>query len=304
MTRILCIGEAMAEIRSDGPNFAVGFAGDTFNTAVYCRRSLGAGSVAYLTRIGTDPLSDGFIALAEHEALDTSAIRRETAHNIGIYTVQTDAEGERSFAYWRASSAARQLFQQPEDFAPLETADIIYLSGITLAILAPDARAALLDRLAQLRQSGKRIAFDSNYRPKLWPDVTTARRVIGQAWGLTDLALPSVDDEMALFGDADAAGVVQRLRNLGLHQGALKRGALGPIALEPDVTLPVFAPAKRVLDTTAAGDSFNGAFLAAWVGGADVNGCMVAGHDMARIVVSLPGAIVAAMPEGRPASGS
>lgn len=292
MTRILCIGEAMAEIRSDGPNFAVGFAGDTFNTAVYCRRSLGTGSVAYLTRIGTDPLSAGFIALAKHEALDTSAIRRETAHNIGIYTVQTDATGERSFAYWRASSAARQLFQHPEDFATLETADIIYLSGITLAILAPDARAALLERLAHLRQAGKRVAFDSNYRPKLWPDVGTARHVIGQAWGLTDIALPSVDDEMALFGDADAAGVLQRLRGLGLSQGALKQGARGPVALDRHVATPAFVPASRVVDTTAAGDSFNGGFLAAWIGGADTAGAMVAGHELARTVVSLPGAIV------------
>ena len=101
MTRILCIGEAMAEIRRDGPGYVVGFAGDTFNTAVYCRRCLKGGTVGYLTRVGSDPLSDGFLALARHEALDVTPIRQETAHNIGIYTVQTDAHGERSFAYWR-----------------------------------------------------------------------------------------------------------------------------------------------------------------------------------------------------------
>jgi 2-dehydro-3-deoxygluconokinase len=292
MTRILCIGEAMAEIRRDGEGFAVGFAGDTFNTAVYCRRTLRTGSVGYLTRIGKEPLSEGFLSLATREALDTSMIRRETEHNIGIYSVQTDAAGERSFAYWRANSAARQLFQHPEDFAALGQADLLYLSGITLAILAPEARAALLDHLAKLRQAGKRVAFDSNYRPKLWPDAATARRIIAQAWALTDIALPSVDDEMALFDEPDAAAVLQRLRDLGLREGALKRGAEGPVALDANVTSPTFAPAARVVDTTAAGDSFNGGFLAACVDGADTAASMLAGHNLARIVVSRPGAIV------------
>jgi 2-dehydro-3-deoxygluconokinase len=293
MTRILCIGEAMAEIRRDGAGFAVGFAGDSFNTAVYCRRRLKGGSVAYLTRVGNEPLSEGFLRLARTEGLDLSFIGRETAYNIGLYSVQTDAAGERSFAYWRADSAARQMFRRPEDFAALQGADLIYFSGITLAILTPEAREALLRRLADLRKSGVRIAFDSNYRPRLWPDAATAREVIAQAWALADIALPSIDDEMALFGDADAAAVLARL---GPREGALKRGAEGPMPLRPEVTVPDFAPAARVVDTTAAGDSFNGAFLAALAGGADTATAMTAGHVLAREVVGQHGAIVS-LPE-------
>lgn len=292
MTRILCIGEAMAEIRSVGDGFAVGFAGDTFNTAVYCRRRLQGGSVGFQTRIGYEPLSEGFLRLAAAEGLHLAPIRREAAHNIGIYSVQTDAAGERSFAYWRDNSAARQLFQTPDDFKVLEQADILYLSGITLAILTPAARAALFARLAALRAAGRRVAFDSNYRPRLWPDATTARQVIAQAWALADIALPSVEDEMALFGDGDAAAVLERLRQFGAREGALKRGALGPLALQPGSAAPAFSPAARVVDTTAAGDSFNGGFLAALAGGADTVRAMAAGHELARVVVSLPGAIV------------
>ncbi len=292
MMRILCIGEAMAEIRGDSAGFAVGFAGDTFNTAVYCRRLLRQGSVGYQTRIGMDPLSEGFLRLARAEGLDISAVGRETAHNIGIYSVETDPQGERSFAYWRSMSAARQLFRTPGDFAALETADILYLSGITLAILEDRAREALLARLAALRSAGRRVAFDSNYRPALWPDADTARRVIGQAWGLADIGLPSVDDEMALFGDADEAATLQRLRGLGLRQGALKRAALGPVPLDPAIAVSRFAPAEEVRDTTAAGDSFNGAFLATLANGAGAAEAMAAGHALASIVVTHPGAIV------------
>ena len=292
MIRILCIGEAMAEIRRDGSAYAVSFAGDTFNTAVYCRRRLKGGTVSYLTRVGTDPLSEGFMTLARSEALDITPTRQETSHNIGIYTVQTDNCGERSFAYWRATSAARQLFRHPEDFAALEHADLIYLSGITLAILLPEGRTELLDRLAKLRMAGKRVAFDSNYRPKLWPDAETARQVVAAAWAITDIALPSVDDEMALFGDPDDDAVLERLRGMGLRHGALKRGADGPVALDPAVATGDYSPAQKVVDTTAAGDSFNGGFIAAWASGADTATCMSEGHALARIVVSRPGAIV------------
>ena len=285
----------MAEIRQGPAGFVVGFAGDSFNTAVYCKRGLGAAHrVSYLTRIGQDPLSAGVVDLARHEGLDTGGFRIEPQRNIGIYSVQTDASGERSFAYWRNQSAARMMFQSRADFDALAEADVIYLSGISLAILAPDARSALVRHLADLRAAGKRIAFDSNYRPALWPDAETARAVIAAVWRLTDIALPSVDDEMALFGDSDAAQVLARLRSFGCRDGALKCGQQGPLALDVSVqAVGPFLPAAKVVDTTAAGDSFNGGYLAASLQGRPLADCMMAGHQTARHVVGHPGAIVA-----------
>ena len=285
----------MAEIRRGPAGFVLGFAGDSFNTAVYCRRGLGvAPRVSYLTRIGQDPLSAGVVDLARAEGLDTRGFHIEPQRNIGIYSVQTDAAGERSFAYWRDQSAARMMFQSRADFDALAWADVIYLSGISLAILAADARSALLRHLAELRLAGKRIAFDSNYRPALWADAATARAVIGAMWRMTDIALPSVDDEMALFGDADAAQVLGRLRGFGCRDGALKCGAQGPVALDASALVADrFPPAENVVDTTAAGDSFNGGFLAARLQGRPLADCMMAGHQTARHVVGHPGAIVA-----------
>lgn len=296
--QLICIGEAMAELRSSGKSFAVGFAGDTFNAAVYCRRLLPPGmSVGYLTRVGTDPLSSGFLALAEAEGIDTATIRRDPSRNIGIYSVQTDAAGERSFHYWRSDSAARQLFQDDEDFVALGQAGILYLSAITLAIIAPAAREALLARLADLRTTGVRIAFDSNYRPRLWPDAATARDWVGRMWRMTDIALPSADDERMLFGDADDDAVLARLREAGCRAGALKCGAAGPRAVSQTSQPGHFPSVPDVLDTTAAGDSFNGAFLAALILGRDEATAMQWGHRMAGAVICQPGAIIPLHPQ-------
>lgn len=283
----------MAEVRSAaGGGLALGFAGDTFNTAVYLRR-LTRHPTGYVTRVGRDPLSEGFLAFAASEGIDLAGVVRDDRRNLGIYAVQLDPKGERSFFYWRDRSAARLLFQDRAELAALEGADVILLSGITLAILSPEARAALIARLAALRAKGVRIAFDSNYRPALWEDAARARDVIGTLWRMADIALPSVDDEMALFGDRDADAVLARLRSWGCREGALKCGAGGPLPLDPAVAVPDgLTPADRVVDTTAAGDGFNAGWLAARLAGRRAEEAMALGHRVARRIVTQPGAIV------------
>lgn len=299
--RLLAIGEVMAEIRqkrsqtSDaGDGFSVNFAGDTFNTAIYCARLLGgANQVGYVTRIGYDPLSSGLIEMSKSEGLSTDYIAKDHHHNIGIYSVTTDNMGERSFHYWRNQSAARQLFMTEENALFLPDAEVIYLSGITLAIMQPIARMRLFEALAEKRASGIKIAYDSNYRPALWEDKQTAQDTMRYMWTLTDIALPSIDDEMALFDDVSEEDVIARFAELNCEHVAVKRGVRGPVdpALS-DNAYPIFKPAAKVIDTTAAGDSFNGGYLAAYLSGADSASCLLQGHDLAAKVVGAPGAIM------------
>lgn len=297
--RVACIGECMVELtlpRGQDVTGRIGFAGDTLNAAVYLKRAGGEGvAVSYVTALGTDRLSERMIGFFADEGLETGLIERREGRVPGLYAIDVDAAGERSFTYWRETSAARTLFQPPAEVTPERLAgfELIYLSGITLAVLSSEARTALRLFLEGFRARGGRVAFDSNYRPRLWPDVETARREMTALWALADIGLPSLDDEQALYGETDAAAVIGRLHASGVVRGALKRGAAGPLPLASVEALPEFPPAARVVDTTAAGDSFNGAYLAALLAGAPEAACLAAGHAMAVEVIGHPGAIVA-----------
>ena len=296
--RVACIGEAMVELSlaADGTRADLGFAGDTFNTAVYMRRTVDAPcDISFVSAVGVDPLSDRLLGLIESEGISTGQIIRIPDRLPGLYAISRDAAGERSFSYWRENSAARLLFGTGEAgaFARLFGFDVLYYSAITLAIMPPPTRRAFLAWLEEYRHGGGRVAFDSNYRPRLWESAETARATVTRAWELADIGLPSVDDEQALFGDSSEHAVLARLRGHGVREGAMKRGASGPVPIGAPMPKGLqFAAAVDVVDTTAAGDSFNGAFLARYLNGATLAEAMLAGHACASEVIGQRGAII------------
>lgn len=291
--RVACIGEAMVELSFDAEGKAgVGFAGDTLNTAIYLKRAEPAFGVDYVTRVGADSFSARLLEFMESEGIGTGLIGRSETRNVGLYAIDVDGAGERSFTYWRGQSAAREMFEiGPPVLDDLMGFDLLLVSAITLAVLSDGARAALTAWLGDYRAAGGRVAFDSNYRPKLWASPAEAQNAIEALWRQTDLALPSVDDEMAIFGDASEEAVIERLTRWGVSDGALKCGASGPRSLGHAVHAD-YPPAQVVRDTTAAGDSFNGGYLAARLGGADQATALRAGHDLAAQVLGYPGAII------------
>jgi 2-dehydro-3-deoxygluconokinase len=291
----LAIGEAMVEMAPDGAGrYALSFAGDTFNTAWYARRALSPDwRVAFLSAVGTDALSDRMLAFMEAAGVETRFVRRVADRSVGLYLIELDG-AERRFAYWRSASAARMLAADPAWLdGALATARLAYLSGITLAILPGDDRARLLDALAAARAGGCVVAFDPNIRPALWPDPAGMGATLTAAAALADVALPSFEDEARWFGDAGPAATAARWRAAGAGLVVVKNGPEPIVAADAGgVTRRAVAPAAAVVDTTAAGDSFNAAFLAAWAAGAGVAAAIDAGAALAARVVARRGALV------------
>jgi 2-dehydro-3-deoxygluconokinase len=292
------VGECMVELArgSDG-RFGLAVGGDTFNTAVYLART--GVATSYVTALGDDPYSQAIVDLASAEGIDSGAIPRHPGRVPGLYLIETH-EGERTFHYWRETSPAREVFADaisPEVRDRLNGASLIYFSGITLWLYERDGLGPFLEVLAEARARGAWIAFDSNYRTRLWgTDKEPARNAFAYAAALSDIVLPSLDDERMLWDDASPEDTLRRYEHAGVSEIVVKDGAGGAYILdENDAVKHIPVPAKVApVDTTAAGDSFNAAYLAARLAGIPPAEAVMYGHRLSAIVVSHRGAIVPA----------
>jgi 2-dehydro-3-deoxygluconokinase len=299
--KVVSIGECMIELAQAGEGlFTRGFGGDTLNTAVYLAR-LGI-DVSYATALGDDKLSDAMLAAWQAEQIDVSQVLRVSGRVPGLYMIERDARGERSFLYWRDRAPAREFFDRADDamLERLSRFDWLYVSGVSLSLYGDSGRARLRELLVTARRNGGRVVFDSNFRPRGWPDTVQARNAFNAILPHVDVALPTLEDEQALFGDADADACVARLGAAGIKEIVVKRGPSGCLVHVDghDIECP---PPKALepVDTTAAGDSFNAGYLAARIRGMSPVDAARAGHRLAGAVIMWPGAVIAreAMPE-------
>jgi 2-dehydro-3-deoxygluconokinase len=305
MTRVASIGECMIELRqaqggsqagsqagTQGGLYSRGYGGDTLNTAVYLAR-LGA-DVDYITALGDDSLSDEMIAGWAAEGVGTRRVVRIAGKLPGLYVIQTDDKGERKFFHWRESAAARSLtdLTETEDLLnSLPTYDLVYLSAITLSLYSEDGRGRLLEALKRARLLGTRFVFDTNFRARGWPDLNLARSAFSAAFEAADIVLASTEDLLPLYpnetNETLLAGISSPEVVLKLAEPAtILRFAGGTTEVKAE---PVTRP---VVDTTAAGDSFAAAYVAARLSGAEPIEAARAGHRLAGVVVCYPGAII------------
>lgn len=303
----LSIGEPMVELGrasledSEGPPlWRMGYAGDVLNTLWYARACLPAEGekegwrTSLFTRLGIDPFSAGLKSFLSANGIDTAYLQTDPKRSVGLYAIELMDGGERRFSYWRSDSAARLL---ADDAAALQAAakaaDVVYASGITLAILPNEGRKRLIACLAEARADGRLAVFDPNIRAALWESEDAMRFWLREGVRAANIGLPSFEDEAALFGDGSVRDCARRWLDWGASEVVVKNGGDAMAIAATGVPIETLDVERRVaVDTTGAGDSFNGGYLALRLRGATRQEAALRSHALASKVIRQPGALI------------
>lgn len=258
---ILCLGEPLIEfVRRDDGLYQRSIGGDTSNAAVSAAKQ--GASVGYLTSLGAGRFGDAVIAYWAEEGVDASHVTRHPSAQTGLNFVEPDP-AERHFTYRRTGSAASLM--RPGDLPEqaIRSARCLHISGITLAV-SSDLRETALAAMAMAKEAGVAVSLDTNLRLALW-DIETARAVTHQAMAEASLAVTSIDDSLHLTGLNDASDIAKFHHDLGPEIVLVTMGADGCLLSVDGVETRISPAPATPIDSTGAGDSFAGSFLAYWL---------------------------------------
>lgn len=298
---IASIGECMIELQEIEPGKTQQtFGGDTLNSAIYMARldPYFPSKIDYVTALGCDSFSDGMVDFWEKEGVGSSQVLRQEGEMPGLYYIQLDENGERHFSYWRGEAAVKRCFEYDTSqrlLDNLEQYDAIYLSGISIAILTATSRANLYERLSELAHAGTKIYLDYNYRPHLWESVFEATQIYEKFLLICSTVFVGADELLSIHGVSSKESGHKFLASKGVQESVIRNGAESCSIFSEAKSFLVEAEADvKVVDTTAAGDSFSGAYLLARSAGCEVEQAAKIAHRMAAYVIRHKGAIAPA----------
>ena len=110
---------------------------------------------------------------------------------------------------------------------------------------------------------------------------------------LSDIAFLTFEDDQALFGFTDYEQSIQQALELGVKEVVVKRGKEPCVIATKSERYQVEATrVEKVVDTTAAGDSFSAGYLAKRLQGGTIVESAQAGHLLSGTVIQHKGAII------------
>lgn len=276
-------------------DYHLAYGGDSLNMALYFSRW--GGDVEYVTALGDDKYSEAMYKDWQAEKIGVKLVQKITGRQSGLYMIQTDDKGERSFCYWRDNSPAREIFEFENCHDLLKNLmafEYIYFSGVTLSLFSEKSLDIFYYFLKSYKNNGGKIIFDLNYRPAGWVNSQSAIAVFERFIALVNIALPSEDDEEKLTGERSGKKIIEYYSNLGVEEIILKCGSSGCILHYENITTKITTEIiDNPIDTTAAGDGFNGGYLAARLSGLNPQQAVQYGQKTASLIIQYKGAIVA-----------
>lgn len=258
MTDLVCLGEPLIEFNETSPRvFQQNIGGDINNCAVAAARS--GLTVAVISALGNDRFAKPIRQLWQQENIDDRFVTSDAQRSTGLYFVHHDEQGHH-FSYARKDSAASAFKLTDEQRQVIKKAKVLHLSGISLA-LSEQAEKTALEAIQIAQDNQTLLSFDTNYRSALW-SVNRAKAVINPVAKQADFLFPSLDDAKQLLGSSDKEHIVKFYQDNKTKIIALTVGKNGVYICHSDSQKHVNAYPVKAVDATAAGDTFDGAFLA------------------------------------------
>ncbi len=298
---IVAFGECMLEMSRPQKNqkkFELNYAGDSYNFLYYLNRFQSDLNFQthYITALGDDPFSDEMLAHWQSLNISIDLVTRIKGKLPGLYFVENDSFGERYMYYYRNDAAAKLcLDQNYYDMLinKLTQIDYFFLSSISIAILSAEGKQNLIQLLKLLKEKNTTIIYDINYRQKLWPDNKQAIDTIQTYLPFIDIAIPTFTDEQQLYGDETPQQTIARYLSFGDKKVIIKRGAEACIFATKNHSVEIPSIENiNVIDTTAAGDSFNAGFLAGLLQSGDEISAIKSAHHLASQVIQYQGTLL------------
>jgi 2-dehydro-3-deoxygluconokinase len=266
--KAIFLGECMIELNGDisslennSSNMKINFGGDTYNSAVYFSRlTNNKTNTFYSTALGKDNFSKKMISRFKNENIKCDYIRTDGENPPGLYSIEINEKGERSFSYWRDQSPSKYIFLGSKGkklVKDINNADVFYYTGISAGILDENQRKDLI----KIGSTATICGFDFNYRSQLHYNKKVSQLLFNEINNRVDIHFVSFDDARELFkikNPLEIFEIINEKKNLILIR--YKNSIIFKNKQQEIKTVTV--PHGEVVDTTAAGDAFNGSFLA------------------------------------------
>ena len=216
---------------------------------------------AFMGKVGVDIFGNKLKGVLDEVGIDTSALLMDPDVRTTLAFVQTFADGDRDFSFYRNPGADMMLTEGEVDGEMLAQCRVFHFG--TLSMTHDEVRKATKKAIAIAKESGAVISFDPNLRPPLWSSLDLAKEQVDYGLRQCDV-LKISDNEIQWFtGKEDydeGIKVLQDTYHIPLI--LLSMGKEGSRAYYRDLRVER-APylQENTIETTGAGDTFGGSCL-------------------------------------------
>ncbi len=259
MPAIICLGEALIDMVSQGPGdlaHAPGFEKAPGGAPANVAAGLGilGAEVGFIGKVGKDPWGDCLEETLRDCNVDASRLVRTEEEFTRLAFVWYTEDGQHGFMFHGKRAADELLTMEDLSEEYIAGSDIFHFGSITT--IHEPARTATYDAVKIAGDHGCVISYDPNYRPTLWPDEKAALDAMTLAMELVDVVKVNEVELEFLTGETDIPVGAQKIYDLGPELVAVTLGGQGCYYHHSNAKGSVAGHAVEVVDTVGCGDAF------------------------------------------------